>query len=117
MPFRPKCKFEYIPSVTRCPECGEELVDSLPREAEEPDEEGFEQVLLCTIAGELHTSLLRNALVAAGIPSRTVCEGSNLLEGAPTLAGPSARVRIYVNRRDLLRTSIIYRDHETRRKP
>jgi hypothetical protein len=46
-----------------------------------------------------------------------VREGSNLLEGAPTLAGPNARTRIYVNRRDLLRADIIYRDHEGRKRP
>jgi len=118
MPFCPNCKFEYVPSLTRCPECGEQLVESLPVEAQEPlDEEGFEQVLLCTLVGEPHASLLRNALAAAGIPIRASLESPNPYLGVSLLAGSVAPVHIYVNRRDLPRAQIICRDHEARQRP
>lgn len=33
MPFCPKCRYEYRPDITRCPDCDVELVDELPQEA------------------------------------------------------------------------------------
>jgi hypothetical protein len=35
VPFCPKCKYEYNPEVSKCPDCGEWLVSTLP--AEEKD--------------------------------------------------------------------------------
>lgn len=32
MPFCPKCRYEYIPGKTSCPDCDVELVDKLPEE-------------------------------------------------------------------------------------
>jgi hypothetical protein len=38
MPFCPKCRYEYLPTVSECPDCEVKLVPVLPLEPEEPDE-------------------------------------------------------------------------------
>ena len=38
MPFCPKCKYEYLSSVSKCPDCNEELVASLPKESDLTDD-------------------------------------------------------------------------------
>jgi hypothetical protein len=38
MPFCPKCRYEYLPTVSKCPDCEVRLVAELPLEPEEPDE-------------------------------------------------------------------------------
>jgi len=117
VPFCPRCKFEYTPKVSRCPECGSELVAELPPEPErgsrregKPDE-----VVLCTVQGEIHASLLRGRLEAEGIPSRAQLGG---IRDAPyylaAMPGPvgspsDAVLRIYVRRVDLSRAQRIYR--------
>ncbi|TKJ38401.1 hypothetical protein CEE37_12845 [candidate division LCP-89 bacterium B3_LCP] len=30
MPFCPECRYEYLPEITQCPDCGSELVHELP---------------------------------------------------------------------------------------
>ena len=40
MPFCPKCRYEYLPTVSECPDCEVRLVPSLPLEPEEPQESG-----------------------------------------------------------------------------
>ena len=34
MPFCPKCKYEYRPGFSHCPDCDVDLVDKLPEETE-----------------------------------------------------------------------------------
>jgi len=44
MPFCPKCRYEYLPTVSMCPDCDVKLVADLPLEPEEPEEpEDFEE--------------------------------------------------------------------------
>ena len=43
MPFCPKCRYEYQPGVSVCPDCNETLVASLPPETEEPSDELIEK--------------------------------------------------------------------------
>jgi len=38
MPFCPKCRYEYLPIVSECPDCEVKLVPALPLEPEEPEE-------------------------------------------------------------------------------
>jgi hypothetical protein len=38
MPFCPKCRYEYLPTVEICPDCDVKLVPTLPLEPEEPEE-------------------------------------------------------------------------------
>ena len=39
MPFCPKCRYEYKPEISICPDCNERLVDRLPDKEEDDDEE------------------------------------------------------------------------------
>jgi len=119
MPFCPKCRFEYVAGVERCPDCSVALVESLPPAPLSPEED-LVQVELCTVQGEIHARLLQDALASQGIPSRT--DSAWPFEGtlnvfslpAPIGGGLGAGRRIMVNRRDLERALTIYRDFEER---
>ena len=30
MPYCPQCRYEYLPEINKCPDCGADLVDELP---------------------------------------------------------------------------------------
>ena len=120
MPFCPHCRFEFLPEVTRCPECGAALVPELPpAEAREMTEADLEPALLCVVAGGFHARLLQTELAAQGIHSR-VQPGWSLdpLLGAvgapppPLGSGESGLVAIFVNRMDLARARTVYHDFE-----
>ena len=117
MPWCPKCRFEYVPQIHACPECKVRLVAELPEEPEtQPaygEGEEFEQVLLCTVVGDMHVALVGNALKGAGIQSRAQIETDAFLPGFDGLPrGPLVRYGIYVNRRDLKRAVEVYREYE-----
>jgi hypothetical protein len=121
MPWCPKCRMEYLPRVHRCPDCGSWLANIVPEEeapapAGSPtygEGEGFEQVLLCTVVGDMHASLIGSALRAAGIPSRQQTQAGLVLGTPYGVPSPiSATYGIYVNRRDLKQAAQVYRDHE-----
>jgi hypothetical protein len=38
MPFCPRCRYEYVEGVKRCPDCGSRLVRELPSEPAEQKE-------------------------------------------------------------------------------
>jgi hypothetical protein len=117
MPFCPSCRFEYAPDATRCPDCGDELVDSLP-EAPKAEGPGYVQIELCVVRGEIHAKLLRDALASQGIPSRAESHWpfagpySVLEPPAPIGGGFDAPFRIMVNQRDLDRARVVYEDIE-----
>jgi len=77
MPFCPLCKFEYVLGASRCPECGEQLVDSLPREPAEPVDELSPVALRST----KEARDLAGRMMAAG---RLSCIGSGGIAGTPT---------------------------------
>ena len=121
MPWCPKCRFEYIPQVTRCPECGSELVAELPEEtAARQDHEvpepiygmgqEFEQVVIGTVLGEMHASLVIQALQAEGIPSRTQFGG--IPDFAYPGRTPNLPIGIFVNKRDEIRARMIFHTFE-----
>ena len=117
MAFCPQCRFEYTASVSRCPDCGAELVDSLP--AEEPAAQSdFAEVELCVVPDELHARLLQNALASQGIPCRVQSpwpfEIPLGITGLPFGEGLDASVRIMVSRSDLARARVVYEDFERR---
>jgi len=121
MPWCPKCRFEYLPKVHRCPDCGSWLVNVLPEE-EAPaataapaygEGEAFEQVLLCTVLGEMNAALIGNALRGAGIQIRQQAMTDAFATGYLGYpAATMARIGTYVNRRDLERAMQVYREHE-----
>ena len=118
MPWCPVCRFEYVSQVTHCPECGRELVGALPAEPgpmpEYGEGEEFEQVLLCTVLGDVHRALVQNALAAAGIPSRSQRAIVSLFPAvrAGVPAPASVPQSIYVNKRDLARALEVHQAYE-----
>jgi len=118
MPFCPKCRFEYVAEVKRCPTCGAELVEARP-EARELSEVELEQVLLCTVEGKIHAELLRAELEAQGIPARLQTGWSyDPLLGAvgapppPLGSTEGGLVAIFVHRADEERARVVYHDLE-----
>ncbi len=68
--FCPQCKTEYRPGFTRCADCGSELVDSLPEEAEEVEEREGDNAKLVPILETFDRSdisSIRMVLDAEGI--------------------------------------------------
>ncbi len=115
MPWCPNCRTEYRPKITHCADCGAELVEALPSEPEPPApaheyEKEHEEVLLCSILGETHAALVRNALRAEGIETRTQFGGIPELKFPGSI--PNLVVGIYVNRRDEARAREIYEAYE-----
>ena len=106
MPFCPKCRFEYLPAVRHCPDCGSALVAGLPPQQPRRD---LGDVVLCTVGGEVEAALVRARLSAYGIPSRAQVSGDiPFIGGAAT--NPSVQpMTVFVRREDLDRARAIYR--------
>jgi hypothetical protein len=71
MPYCPNCKLEYRPGITRCPDCGQALLDGdLPPPAPVPlPSPDTESVLLCTVPDPTEADIVHALLAEAGIPS------------------------------------------------
>ncbi len=118
MPFCPTCRFEYLPALTHCPECGAALVETLPPiEGTGSRYQEVEEALLCTLQGEIHAKLLSDTLGSQGIRTRVVT-GAPYASFYDTIFPPPIgspmhlSFRIYVRREDLQRALSVYRDFE-----
>jgi hypothetical protein len=64
-------------------------------------DEGYEQVKLCAVQGEVAARLLQNALAAEGIPSRTQVSSKDSLGisfPAVYAGGTTTLIEVWVNR-------------------
>lgn len=72
MPYCPVCRYEYVKSMTTCPDCDVNLVDELPEEIVEEEHEpeiiNEETVAIYTAEAGLEASIIRGILDEAGIP-------------------------------------------------
>ncbi len=73
MAWCPNCKTEYIPGVTRCPDCGAALVDALPPDRDPPP---LDMALLTTVTNNGEIAQLHGLLDSAGIPFYALDRGS-----------------------------------------
>ena len=79
MPFCPKCRYEYKPGITTCPDCEESLVDTLPEvseendTADEPDYDNWVQIARLT--SPQFVEMVVEALRAKDIPAVIHSEG------------------------------------------
>lgn len=64
MPVCPNCKYEYVNGITKCPDCGEDLVDELPPEVvlNEAD-----WIVVYTTSFDYEAEMLKGNLESAGI--------------------------------------------------
>jgi len=72
MPFCPKCTYEYKANINECPDCGEQLVDSLPEPTEFRDEEvdpDKEWIELARLTSNQYAEMVVEALLAKDIPA------------------------------------------------
>ncbi len=66
MPYCPNCRFEYKEGVNKCPDCGADIVNELPKE-KPPQEPNF--VPLRNLPSRMYAQMLQEALNNKGIPS------------------------------------------------
>lgn len=64
MPVCPNCKYEYVSGIKKCPDCGAELVDELPKEIilNEAD-----WIVVYTTSLDYEAEMLKGNLESAGI--------------------------------------------------
>ena len=74
MAYCPECRCEYEEGIVHCPDCGSELVDSLPEDDIPKDD--IRWVKLCTLQGRLYGDMLEEVLEKQGIPC--IIQGSPL---------------------------------------
>lgn len=69
MPFCPKCKYEYQPEVSKCPDCGDRLVASLALEPEEAEETQYDWTPIAKITSPQYGEMILEVLRAKEIPA------------------------------------------------
>jgi hypothetical protein len=88
--YCPRCQAEYVPGVTRCGDCGIELVDHLaPQPAAPADSGDAGYVVIATVQGPLEEGQILSFLRANGIPAEVRGEGVRQVYGL-TLNGLGA---------------------------
>lgn len=63
--FCPICHYEYIEGIKKCPDCGEELVESL---SVKEDSQDVNFVPLPSLPGRVYGEMVKGALQERGIP-------------------------------------------------
>jgi hypothetical protein len=79
------------------------------------DKEGYEQVRLCAVQGEVAARLLQHALAAEGIPSRTQVSSKDSLGisfPAVYAGATTTLIEVWVNKRDLERAEAVLEAYE-----
>ena len=98
MPFCPKCKYEYVEGIEKCPDCDAELVWELPDHKlpfELPAESARHQDLLrdeeivtvFTAKDSIEEEIVRGILESAGIHCYATPEVTRWARGASMLGG------------------------------
>jgi hypothetical protein len=67
MPFCPTCRYEYLPEIKTCPECGSELVEELPLTSEVLED--VEWTPLRPVPGMVYAKMVMEVLDQRGIPN------------------------------------------------
>lgn len=94
MGFCPKCCYEYEDYVVRCPDCQEELVESLAREDSELPEMRF--VPMPGLPGRVYAEMVKSVLEKQGIPCYIRADGMTDTLGISGTSPAAGTVRIFV---------------------
>ena len=99
----PECKAEYVEGITRCPECGCDLVDELPEEPDEPLEPiVWEEVLYTHDQG--HIAIIKSLLNEAGI---IYYFQGDIVSVTRTWVDPA---RLYIKKEDVPKAKLLLED-------
>jgi hypothetical protein len=95
MPFCPQCRYEYLPEVKQCPDCGSDLVAELPDLPDLPQD--VKWVALKALPGLIYAKMVAEVLDQRGIPnyiqSLFGSGGLGVITGAD-FAGASAKIYV-----------------------
>jgi hypothetical protein len=69
MSFCPKCKYEYRPEISVCPDCGERLVSALPLEPEPTQEKQYDWTPVANITSPQYGQMILEILHGKDIPA------------------------------------------------
>ena len=70
MPFCPVCRYEYIPGILECADCGATLVDELPPKASPVHGAAATDVVVARVHGQALAEMWAELLGNRGIASR-----------------------------------------------
>lgn len=72
MPYCPRCKYEYNPGVSKCPDCDEYLVEHLSLDPDEvrvdPNDDHQDWILIARFSSYQYATMLVEGLRAKDIP-------------------------------------------------
>ncbi|HHS12973.1 MAG TPA: hypothetical protein ENN03_04310 [bacterium] len=94
MGYCPKCRYEYEDHVHRCPDCNEELIESLVQEDPELAEKRF--VPMPGLPGRVYAEMVKSVLEKQGIPCYIRADGVTDTLGISGTSPVAGTVRIFV---------------------
>ncbi|MDF1545196.1 MAG: hypothetical protein P1R58_08860 [bacterium] len=92
MPFCPTCRYEYEPNISKCPDCDEFLVSTLPPENAQEEEKERDWVPLAQLTSQQYSQMFLEALRSKGIDAIEL-SGTGYF-GQVGAMGPSASLAI-----------------------
>lgn len=69
MPFCPKCRYEYRPEISECPDCNERLVSTMPPEPESESPGYTDWIPIARLSSPQDAQILVEALRSKEIPA------------------------------------------------
>lgn len=106
MPYCPKCRYEYKPTVEICPDCGKKLVGTLKQKKrkkvatlEISEQEALSEPklkLLYVTSNLIYANFLKETLEKNGIPCLIQRESGINLRGPALIRHPLTDTKVYV---------------------